>query len=264
MDSLPPPPVPGPRPTTDDSADHDLPRDPADTADRLRRIELPALGGAVVGALIGIIMAGSTELSSRQRYVVLGAAVAMGFAIGGVLGRTVRGLLAKRLAATSGRRAALAWILVATPVYLVAGLVAWATGLYFGGGAIEAHRGDLVGVALGLLVVWGIVGPVTLAYAPTRSGRSTTMQGRLAGCSGTAWVIGFAVLWVIGSFMAVMLLLAAVAAVVPEGYQAMADAGLLTVPVLGGWLGLWLAGIMVVRRFIRARLLAKARGTPGG
>jgi hypothetical protein len=81
------------------------------------------------------------------------------------------------------------------------------------------------------------------------------MHRSLLGCSGTFWVGLVTALWFGGSFMAVLLVLAAAQSAFPDAYDAAANGSLLSVLMVVAWLALWAGGSAAAYRVVK-RVLA--------
>jgi hypothetical protein len=224
---------------------------------RGRLLQIAVFGGALLGAYIGMI-AGTLEGSRTGS--VLSFATLLSFLAGYVPGYALGwGTIAaaRRLdPERSDRWGGQAWILLVTPAYLLAGMAAAvvaAVGVLPG---MAEVTGALWGFLVTLLAAWVVLAPLTLAFAPSTSGRPKLLHRKVLGCSGTFWVSGFAALWSIGSFMTVLVVLAILDSAFPAAYERAADSSLLPILMVVAWLALWAGGSAAIYRLVRRLLLA--------
>jgi hypothetical protein len=225
---------------------------------RGRLLQIAVFGGALLGAFIGMIAGTLSEIRTESVLSLAGlVSILAGYGSGYALGWGTIAVARRLEPERSERWADHIWLLLVTPAYLLAGMAAAAVG------ALEVLRGTaelgvvLRGFLVTLLVAWMALAPLTLAFAPSLSGRPKVLHRKIVGCSGTFWVGGFVVLWAVGSFMTVLLVLAALQSAFPTAYDRAADSSLLSVLMLVAWLALWAGGAAAIYRLVRRVLLTR-------
>jgi MFS family permease len=216
-----------------------------------------AFGGSAIGAFVGHLAAVfATEGSARGLEETLGLGVVAGSVAGLAVGWVSLWLVGRRVDGPDTRRpTGPIALLLMLPAYLVAGGVGAAAAELVHGLRPDEVLGSLPGLTAVLIVAYVVVAPLSLAFAPGEPSRPKVMAGSLAGCSGTFWVAGFAVAWFLGSFMAVLLILAGIEALNPAGYSAAVEGSpAFLVAWFACWLGVWIGGTAAVYRLVRWRL----------
>jgi hypothetical protein len=221
------------------------PQPPAARA-RGRLVQLAALGGALLGAFVGVILDVVGDDESNEFEIPMLAGLIAGFAGGYLVGRGTVAIAAWREPGGHARWGSLSWLLLVTPAYLVAGMVGLTVAALTAGVA-PGDLGDALGGSLSTLIVaWLVLGPMAIAFTPSMSGRPKVMHRNLLGCSGTFWVGAFTAMWFVGSFMAVLLVLAAAQSLAPTAYDRAAESPLLMIAMLVAWLVIWVGGSAAV------------------